>query len=165
MIISSELFSQINCIEPHLGIPRILLKTVIKLPIFISTTALITTFRKAGSWSDMLIAPIFYVLCHQAACETVEMIHSWLGKGWDVKFSLLECICLQTSKLLRFSTEQNGNRTFYHLGCSLLPTALPAQQLPRAGAKPVQIRGQKQGHTPGYCCGHPLTAERCQDEK
>jgi len=83
-----------------------------------------------------------------------------------VKFSLLECICLQTSKLLKFAVEQNGNRTFYHLGCCLLPTALPAQQLPRAGAKAVQIRGQKWGHTPGYGCGHPLTAvDRCQDKK
>lgn len=82
-----------------------------------------------------------------------------------MKFSLLECICFQTSKLLKFSIEQNGNRTFYHLGCCLLPTALPAQQLPTAGAKAVQIRGQKWGHTPGYGCGYPLTVDRRQDKK
>lgn len=62
-----------------------------------------------------------------------------------MKFALLECICLQTSKLLKFSTDQNGNGTFYHPGCCLFPTALPAQQLARAEQKQFKSEARSGG--------------------
>lgn len=140
---SLELFSQINCIDlPYFQVHwSSFSRWVFKLPFFVSVTNCLN-YNTQESWFMIWYGnPTLYVLCCQAACGIMEKIYSGLGRGWDVKFSLLECICLQTSKLLNFSIAQNGNGTFYHLGCCLFPTALPAQQLSREGAKAIQITG------------------------
>lgn len=74
MIFFSELFSQMNCIEPYFGYTKHpFLKRVIKLPIFISFNNNIQERWFMVWYGDR---SNFYVLCCEAACEIIEKTYS-----------------------------------------------------------------------------------------